>query len=263
MLINRLSKKVLVPVLVGLMLVGTSMPANAYTFYRSSNNTRFVYNVTRNYTPTNTYSFNRTSYRYSYRNPSTPVPAPTPAPVMPAPTPTPAPEPKPTPTPAPAPAPAPTPAPAPAPTPTPAPEPTPTPVVQPPTDTNNEKHTLSATEIQMIQMVNEERAKAGVKPLEVDVNLAYVARVKSKDMHDNNYFSHTSPTYGSPFDMMRSFGISYRGAAENIAKSYSLQSAHTGLMNSEGHRRNILNPNLTHIGIGIYNGYYTQMFISK
>ncbi|MBM7613929.1 CAP domain-containing protein [Alkaliphilus hydrothermalis] len=182
---------------------------------------------------------------------------------MPAPTPTPAPEPKPTPTPAPAPAPAPTPAPAPAPTPTPAPEPTPTPVVQPPTDTNNEKHTLSATEIQMIQMVNEERAKAGVKPLEVDVNLAYVARVKSKDMHDNNYFSHTSPTYGSPFDMMRSFGISYRGAAENIAKSYSLQSAHTGLMNSEGHRRNILNPNLTHIGIGIYNGYYTQMFISK
>jgi len=172
---------------------------------------------------------------------------------VPAPTPTPVPEPTPTPTPVPA----------PTPTPTPVPAPTPAPVVQPPSNTSNEKHALSATEIQMVQMVNEERVKAGVKPLEVDVNLAYVARIKSKDMSDNNYFSHTSPTYGSPFDMMRSFGISYRGAAENIAKSYSLQSAHTGLMNSEGHRRNILNPNLTHIGIGIHNGYYTQMFISK
>ena len=82
-------------------------------------------------------------------------------------------------------------------------------------------------------------------------------------MHDNKYFSHTSPTYGSPFDMMKKFGIQYRSAAENIARTSSVESAHNGFMNSEGHRNNIMNPRFTHIGIGIYNGYYTQMFIQK
>lgn len=122
---------------------------------------------------------------------------------------------------------------------------------------------LSAEEAKMVELVNQARAEAGLKPLTVDTSLANVARIKSKDMHDNKYFSHQSPTYGSPFDMMREFGIQYRGAAENIAKNSSVQAAHTSLMNSEGHRRNILNPSYTHIGIGIYNGYYTQMFISK
>ncbi|GAB6087937.1 CAP domain-containing protein [Alkaliphilus crotonatoxidans] len=130
---------------------------------------------------------------------------------------------------------------------------------QPETNTQG----LSAEEAQMVELVNQARAQAGVKPLTVDVSLANVARIKSKDMHDNKYFSHTSPTYGSPFDMMRDFGIQYRAAGENIAKNYSVQDAHTSLMNSEGHRNNILNPNFTHIGIGIYNGYYTQMFITK
>ncbi|MBS4040137.1 MAG: hypothetical protein KGZ81_06010, partial [Flavobacteriales bacterium] len=110
---------------------------------------------------------------------------------------------------------------------------------------------------------NQARREAGLKDLIIDTDLAYVSRVKSKDMHDNNYFSHTSPTHGSPFDMMRAFGIQYKGAAENIAKNSSVQAAHNAFMNSEGHRKNILNPNLTHIGIGIHSGYYTQMFISK
>ena len=123
---------------------------------------------------------------------------------------------------------------------------------------------MSASEQKMIDLVNQERAKAGVAPLKVDLELCRVARIKSQDMKDNNYFSHTSPTYGSPFEMMKSFGISYRTAGENIAKHSSVEGAHTGLMNSEGHRKNILNPNFTHIGIGIVdNRYYTQMFIGK
>lgn len=82
-------------------------------------------------------------------------------------------------------------------------------------------------------------------------------------MYDNNYFSHDSPTYGSPFDMMTKFGIKYSGAAENIAKNSSVAAAHNAFMRSQGHKENILNPIYTHIGVGIYNGYYTQMFIRK
>jgi len=70
-------------------------------------------------------------------------------------------------------------------------------------------------------------------------------------MIDNKYFAHDSPTYGSPFEMMKQFGITYRYAAENLALHPSVESAHQGLMNSPGHRANILNPNLTEIGIGI------------
>ncbi|MBE3101089.1 MAG: hypothetical protein IMZ47_02325 [Firmicutes bacterium] len=150
-----------------------------------------------------------------------------------------------------------TPAPAPKPVPTPAP-----PVVQPPT--SSQGYQLSADEQQMIQLVNQERQKVGVAPLKIDVELSRVARIKSTDMRDKNYFSHTSPTYGSPFEMMKNFGITYRTAGENIAKHSSVIGAHTGFMNSDGHRANILNPSFTHIGIGIVDGrYYTQMFIGK
>ena len=126
---------------------------------------------------------------------------------------------------------------------------------------------LNAQEREMVEYVNQERAKAGLAPLQVDLDLARVARIKSQDMVDNGYFDHNSPTYGSPFEMMRSFGISYRAAGENIAKNRSVIGAHTALMNSEGHRANILNPNFTHMGIGIVeNGgmvTVTQMFIAK
>jgi len=126
---------------------------------------------------------------------------------------------------------------------------------------------LNAQEREMVEYVNQERTKAGLAPLQVDPDLARVARIKSQDMVDNGYFDHNSPTYGSPFEMLRSFGISYRAAGENIAKNRSVIGAHTALMNSEGHRANILNPNFTHIGIGIVeNGgmvTVTQMFIAK
>lgn len=124
-------------------------------------------------------------------------------------------------------------------------------------------HQLTADELKLINLINSERTKAGLKPLAIDYNLSRVARIKSEDMRANNYFSHTSPTYGSPFQMMKDFGITYRSAAENIARTYSVDSAHTGFMNSEGHRKNILTPGFTHVGVGISGNYYTEMFISK
>ncbi len=125
---------------------------------------------------------------------------------------------------------------------------------------------LAASESQMIQLVNSERSKAGVPALTVSADLSNMARVKSQDMINNGYFSHNSPTYGSPFDMMKAFGISFRTAGENIAINQSVDSAHTSLMNSEGHRANILNTAYTQIGIGIAkdsrgNLYITQEFI--
>jgi uncharacterized YkwD family protein len=128
---------------------------------------------------------------------------------------------------------------------------------------------VNAMENEMFRLVNDERIKAGLKPFTLATDLTRVARMKSQDMVDNGYFSHQSPTYGSPFEMMKNNGIEYRAAGENIAKNGSVLKAHQALMNSEGHRANILNPNFTHIGIGIVkdNGQagivITQIFITK
>jgi len=123
---------------------------------------------------------------------------------------------------------------------------------------------VQAYEEQVAQLVNTERQKNGLKPLTLSAKLSNVARVKSQDMHDKNYFSHTSPTYGSPFDMMKSFGITYRAAGENIAMGYrSPEAVMNGWMNSSGHRANILNANYTQIGVGYVadGNYWTQEFI--
>ncbi|PYI52277.1 CAP domain-containing protein [Paenibacillus flagellatus] len=164
----------------------------------------------------------------------------------------------------PAPPPTPAPAPTPAPTPTPTPAPTPAPTPEQPEPAPG----LSAEEQQMIDLVNAARREAGLAPLTADPKLSEVARLKSKDMVENNYFSHQSPTYGSPFDMMRRFGIDYSSAGENIACNQSVQAAHEALMNSPGHRENILNAGFTHIGVGIVDGgscgkMFTQQFIKK
>lgn len=122
---------------------------------------------------------------------------------------------------------------------------------------------------QVMDLTNQERAKYGVPPLEWDWQVARVARYKSKDMRDKNYFSHTSPTYGSPFQMMKDFGVSYRSAGENIAAGQTTpEEVVRAWMNSEGHRKNILNEGYTRIGVGYVSGgsyghYWTQMFISK
>jgi uncharacterized YkwD family protein len=127
---------------------------------------------------------------------------------------------------------------------------------------------LTAQEQQMLTLVNQARAEANVPALQVDMQLTKMARVKSQDMINNNYFSHNSPKYGSPFDMMKSFGINYVHAGENIAGNQTVQAAHNALMNSPGHRKNILSTDYTHIGIGIQQGgqfglMFTQDFISK
>jgi uncharacterized YkwD family protein len=119
---------------------------------------------------------------------------------------------------------------------------------------------------QVVQLTNEQRRKNGMGDLKVDVPLANMAQEKAQDMLDNGYFSHTSPTYGSPFDMMKAFGISYRSAGENIAKGQqSAQQVVNDWMNSPGHRANILNSNFTHIGVGhtTKEGYWAQEFITK
>ncbi|MGP4071757.1 CAP domain-containing protein [Piscibacillus sp. B03] len=118
------------------------------------------------------------------------------------------------------------------------------------------------------ELVNEERAKHDLEPLEFSVDVSHVARAKSQDMADNDYFSHESPTYGSPFDMMQEFGLRYMAAGENIAMGQrSPEQVMDGWMNSEGHRKNILQDSFTHIGVGFIkdNGtyYWTQMFIGK
>lgn len=124
--------------------------------------------------------------------------------------------------------------------------------------------TVSSYENEVIRLVNEIRVKNALSVLQSDWQLSRVARYKSQDMKDNNYFSHQSPTYGSPFDMMKSFGISYKRAAENIAKGQnSPQSVVNAWMNSSGHRANILNPSFTKIGVGYVKSgnYWTQMFV--
>lgn len=125
---------------------------------------------------------------------------------------------------------------------------------------------VSVFEQQVIDLTNQERAKNGLPALKLDAQLSKAARAKSVDMQTNKYFSHTSPTYGSPFDMMKQFGVSYRGAGENIAMGQrSPQEVVNSWMNSSGHRANILNKSFTHIGVGhAENGnYWTQMFITK
>jgi uncharacterized YkwD family protein len=113
----------------------------------------------------------------------------------------------------------------------------------------------------VVNLVNQERAKAGLKPLQADAALAAMARDKAVDMYVNHYFDHTSPTYGSPFDMMRKYRIPMRTAGENIAMGQrSPQEVMNQWMNSAGHRANILNPNFTKIGVAYYNGYWVQEF---
>jgi len=175
--------------------------------------------------------------------------------------PQPAPAPAPAPTPVPIPAPVPTPAPEPVPAPAPAPTPNPTPVPSPESGSNA---AALAMQTEMLGYINAERAKVNAAPLVLDTKMNNGAYLKSKDMAVNGYFDHNSPTYGSPFDMMKSLGITYRMAGENIAKNVSVKGAHDAFMNSAGHKANILNTGYNKIGLGFYKSgsyiYVTQWF---
>lgn len=119
----------------------------------------------------------------------------------------------------------------------------------------------------VLKLVNAERAKAGVQPLTLSDKLTNIAYTKAKDMADKGYFSHQSPTYGSPFDMLKQFGVSFSYAGENIAAGQkTAEEVMNSWMNSSGHKANILNKNYTQIGVGFYRGgeygtEWVQLFI--
>ena len=121
---------------------------------------------------------------------------------------------------------------------------------------------------EVFNLINQQRTNNGLQALKVDEEVQRVAKIKAQDIVNNNYFSHNSPTYGSPFDMLKSFKVSYKTAGENIAGNSSNSAAVTAWMNSSGHKANILNSNYTYTGIGVvsspkYGKVYVQMFIGK
>lgn len=116
---------------------------------------------------------------------------------------------------------------------------------------------------QVLDLVNQERSKAGLSSLSMSEELTNMAMVKAQDMYNNNYFDHNSPTHGSPFDMMKEFGITYNSAGENIAKGQTTPSqVMKDWMNSPGHKANIMSNSYTHIGIAYYNNAWVQEFKS-
>ena len=127
---------------------------------------------------------------------------------------------------------------------------------------------LSTDEKEVFNLINTQRNNNELPSLKIDSEVQKVARIKAKDMADNNYFSHTSPTYGSPFDMLKSFKVSYKTAGENIAGNSSNSGAVNAWMNSPGHKANILNNSFNYTGIGVvssnkYGKIFVQMFIGK
>ncbi|PAB58659.1 CAP domain-containing protein [Anaeromicrobium sediminis] len=133
---------------------------------------------------------------------------------------------------------------------------------------DQESYKATPNEDEMLRYINGERIKRGLTPLKVDKNSIKVARLKSQDMIDNNYFSHYSPTYGSPFNMLNKFNIKYITAGENIGYNTSVKKTHEALMESKEHKESILNKYYTHVGIGIKEmpkggKMITEIFIQK
>jgi len=127
---------------------------------------------------------------------------------------------------------------------------------------------LSSDEKSVLDLINAERAKGGLKALTPDDKIMAAAREKAKEMVNKNYFSHESPTYGSPFNMMEQFGVVYKTAGENIAGNSNNAAAVAAWMNSSGHRANIMNGNFNYTGIGVvaspvYGKVYVQMFVGR
>ena len=127
---------------------------------------------------------------------------------------------------------------------------------------------MSSDEKEVFNLINKQRIANGLSALKVENELQRVAKIKAQDMVNKNYFSHNSPTYGSPFEMLKSFKVSYKTAGENIAGNSSNSGAVNAWMNSSGHKANILNNSFNYTGIGVVNSekygkVYVQMFIGK
>lgn len=122
----------------------------------------------------------------------------------------------------------------------------------------------AASEQTMLRLVNQARFGHGLGPLTMDVKLQQVARAHSRDMFVRGYFSHVDPDGHDPFDRMRAAGIQFETAGENLAYAPSVEIAHEGLMNSPGHRANILNPDFGKVGLGVIDGgVYGKMFTQE
>lgn len=135
-------------------------------------------------------------------------------------------------------------------------------------NTNTTTDGLTTDEQEVFDLINAKRTAEGLSALKIDEELQNVARVKAKDMVDNNYFAHNSPTYGTPFNMIKNFGITYKAAGENIAGNSSNEGAVNAWMNSSGHKANILSNNYNYTGVAVvssptYGKVFVQMFIGK
>ena len=133
---------------------------------------------------------------------------------------------------------------------------------------NDTSSTLPNTAETVLNLINEERKAQGITPLQIDDLLNSTAQAKATDMVKNNYFSHDSPTYGSPFEMMQNAGITYRTAGENIAGNPSVENAVKSWLASESHKQNLLSNAYNYIGIGIeespaYGYVIVAMFIGR
>ncbi|MFC2947698.1 CAP domain-containing protein [Virgibacillus sediminis] len=123
--------------------------------------------------------------------------------------------------------------------------------------------------MEITDLVNEKRTEEGLAPLTPDTDMDNLALIKAKDMADNDYFDHVSPTLGTPFDLLTAGGIEYTSAGENIAAGRTIaEEVMERWMNSPGHRQNIMNPAYTHIGVGVYHGgnygsYQVQLFTKQ
>ena len=135
-------------------------------------------------------------------------------------------------------------------------------------NSNSTTTAMTTDEKEVFDLINNQRTQNGLSALKLDTETLRVARIKAQDMVDNNYFSHNSPTYGTPFQMLNSFKVSYKTAGENIAGNSSNSAAVTAWMNSSGHKANILNSSFNYTGIGVVKGskygkIYVQLFLGK
>ena len=135
-------------------------------------------------------------------------------------------------------------------------------------NTQTSSSSMNSDEKEVFNLINQQRINNGLTALKVNEEVQRVARIKAQDMVSNNYFSHTSPTYGSPFNMLKNFKVSYKTAGENIAGNSSNSGAVNAWMNSSGHKANILNSSFNYTGIGVvsspkYGKIFVQMFIGK
>jgi uncharacterized protein YkwD len=115
----------------------------------------------------------------------------------------------------------------------------------------------------MLTLINKERAKEGLAPLKADPEQTVVGRAHSKDMFTRGYFAHVNPDGKNPFDRMKEANVKFHSAGENLALAQTLEIAHKNLMNSPGHRANIMNPAFGRVGIGILDGGFYGLMISQ